>query len=75
MPYRETEGFVHFLSKHIEGLEVPRLLHDREEGEQARSEARRVPDRIERSRDDRGRLLGHQGPQRRRLDQARLEGE
>ena len=23
MPYRETEGFVHFLSKHIEGLKVP----------------------------------------------------
>jgi hypothetical protein len=23
MPYRETEGFVHFLSKHIEGLQVP----------------------------------------------------
>jgi len=23
MPYRETEGFVHFLSKHIEGIEVP----------------------------------------------------
>src|SRR5450756_764926 len=23
MPYRETEGFVHFLSKHVEGLKVP----------------------------------------------------
>jgi len=23
MPYRETEGFVHFLSKHIDGLKVP----------------------------------------------------
>jgi hypothetical protein len=23
MPYRETEGFVHFLSKHIKGLKVP----------------------------------------------------
>jgi hypothetical protein len=23
MPYRQTEGFVHFLSKHVEGLEVP----------------------------------------------------
>jgi hypothetical protein len=23
MPYRETEGFIHFLSKHIEGLKVP----------------------------------------------------
>jgi len=23
MPYRETEGFVHFLSKHVEGLKAP----------------------------------------------------
>jgi len=53
----------------------PGLLHDKGEGERAQGGPRRFARRVERAGQHSGGCIRNQGPQRRGLDKARLEGE
>jgi hypothetical protein len=67
MPYRQTERFARFLSKHVEGLKVPDYSTIERRTNRFDVRLDESP-RSEPSRHHRGRLLRHQGPQRGRLD-------